>query len=818
MAERALSELVVIEYSFGVPGAMCAKAMADLGAKVVKVEPSEGDPTRRSGPFPGGVPNPEASGQFLYLNANKRGITLDIQAREDYGRLIQLLASADVFVTDVSPRRADELGVDYPHLEPVNPRLVATYVTPFGLTGPYRDYKGSDLIAWHMGGMGYETPWFALTDLEKQPPLRAGGYQADYLAGWTAALAAMMAVFHRDAYGIGQMVDVSAMEAVANHIRSNFAFYTHEISKLPESRLKSHFPWIWACRDGYISVSFASAHWWESLRDIMGRPAWAEGPEGGGMDAAVANMDVLEPQLAVWMSRHTRQELYEMLQSRGVPCFPVLSMEEVTKSPQYVDRRFFATQDHPVAGRVKQPGPPARLRRTPWSLDRPAPMLGQHNAEVFGEAARMTQTSGARPAPEAQVAVAQTKGAEVERNRPLQGVRIVDFGWILSVPHCTQWLGTMGAEVIRVESQAHPEGARKGKNASTDGVLGVNRSGPWNNNNYSKLGVTLNLREPQGIELVKELVAVSDVVTENFSPDVMPRLGLNYETLRQVRPDLIMLSGSTVGVTGPERNSTGWGPNTLSYGGLAHLTGYLGGPPQNAGGNLPDYLIGVIMAFYVLSAVRHRRRTGQGQYIEVSMAETVTGLVPEAFLEYSMNGRNVERTGNHVPDKSPHNVYPCDGQDQWVAVAVSDDDEWRAMCRSVGHPQWATDSRFLTLADRKRNEAELDALMGEWTRHRSPHEAMHILQGAGVAAGPVMSTFDLMEDPHFNERGFVVEIDHPEVGPRGLAGLPAKFSAMPKLAYAPAPLLGQHNPMIFGELLGIAEDRVRQLMEDKVIY
>ena len=807
MPGRALSDLKVVEYSRGVAGAMCAKAFADLGADVIKVEPPDGDPARRFGPFPGDHPNTEASGRFIYLNANKRGVTLDLNSAADYERMSRLLAGADVFVTDLARLDLIALGLDYERLGPVHPHLVATYSTPFGLTGPYRDYKGPDLVVYHMGGLGYETPWFSVTDPENQRPLRAGGYQSEYMTGWTAALASMIAVFYRDAYGVGQMVDVSAMETIADHIRANFAIFSHDISQLPESRLKAHFPCIWECKDGYISTSFTFQHWWDALKELMGRPEWADSEEYSKVEVLIPAADEVGPWISEWMKQFTRRELFQMLQENGVPCFPVYSVGEVTRSPQYVERGFFAEQDHPVVGKIMQPGPPVRMWGTPWSLKRPAPTLGQHNSEIFGEPA-------GRPK-RAERSLPTVNGT---KNKPLQGVRVLDFGWILSVPHCTQWLGSMGAEILRVESNAHTEAGRTGARASTDGVTGVNRSGPWNNNNYSKLGLTLNLKDPRAIDLVKELVATCDIVGENFAPGVMERLGLGYEALREVSPDLIYLSGSTLGVNGPDYEATGWGPNTLSYGGLISLTGYEADAPVQAGGNLPDYLIGTVMGFHVLSALSHRRRTGEGQYIEVSMAETVSTLIPEAFMDFSMNGRELGRTGNHVPEMSPHEVYPAEGLDQWVAIAVADDQEWRSLCGAAGHPEWSSDPRFATLGDRKRNENELDRIIGEWTATLPPRDAMHLLQGVGVAAGPVMSTFDLLEDPHFTERGFVIELDHPEVGPRAVAGLPARFSAMPDVAYFPAPLLGQHNDYVFGELLGLDEDRVRQFMDDEVIY
>ena len=275
MPSGALSGIRVVEYSLGPSGAMCAKAFADLGADVLKVEPSGGDPARLLGPFRNDVPDPEASGIFLYLNANKRGLTLDISHQADRHRIHDLIAGADVFVTDVQPIQARALGIDSDTIGELSRRLIRAYVTPFGNTGPYRDWRGTDLIVWHMGGMGWESPAAFVTDLEDHTPLRGRGNMGMYLAGWVAAAGAMCALFHRDTYGVGQEIDVSAMDAVASHIRGNFATYSYDISRLPEDRRKAFFPWIWKAADGYASQTFFLDHWWETLKDMMGRPKWA---------------------------------------------------------------------------------------------------------------------------------------------------------------------------------------------------------------------------------------------------------------------------------------------------------------------------------------------------------------------------------------------------------------------------------------------------------------------------------------------------------------------------------------------------------------
>ena len=833
MPSGALSGIRVVEYSLGPSGATCAKTFADLGADVLKVEPPEGEPARRLGPFLNDRPDPEASGIFLYLNANKRGVTLDLRHPADRGRIHELIGGADVFVTDVQPKQAAALGIDSATVGGLFPRLIRTYVTPFGNTGPYRDWKGTDLIAWHMGGMGWESPAAFVTDPEEHTPLRGRGNMGMYLAGWVAAAGATCALFHRETYGVGQEIDVSAMDAVASHIRGNFATYSYDITRLPESRNKGFFPWIWKTADGYASQTFFLDHWWETLKDMMGRPEWADDEAFDTLAGRRDGCEEIEAHVAEWTKHKKRGELYRSLQSSSVPCFPVQTIDEIVESEHYGARGFFVEQEHPVAGAVKQPGPAVRLFGTPWGLRSPAPTLGQHNSEVAesgfhppdrDERSSEVTDSGFHPHPGPLPEGEGVFTPSAPRNRPLQGVRIIDFGWILSVPYAGGWLGSLGAEVIRVESNTRLEPGRSGLAGAADGIAGVNRSGIWNCLNHSKLGVTLNIRDPEAQELVKELVAVSDVVMENFSTGVLDRLGLGYEDLRKVRPDLIMLSGSTMGTVGPERDSTGFGPNVCSYAGQPSITGYEGGQPQNLGGNWPDYLVGTMMVHSVLSALWHRRKTGEGQRIEIAMAEVVSSMIPEAFMEFTMNGRVAGRIGNHDPHMSPHNVYRCAGDDEWVAIAVQSDDEWGRLCEAMGwlgrsgKAELADDSRFAALESRKINEAALDKLIGEWTRERSPMDVAHLLQAEGIAAGPVMDVMALMVDPHFRERGNVIEMEHTEVGPREVAGLPVRFGDIPRPAYYTAPLLGQHNDEVFGGLLGHAASRVSALRESRAIY
>ncbi|MBI2305327.1 MAG: CoA transferase [Chloroflexi bacterium] len=400
---------------------------------------------------------------------------------------------------------------------------------------------------------------------------------------------------------------------------------------------------------------------------------------------------------------------------------------------------------------------------------------------------------------------------------PFSNIRVADFSWVYAGPLCTQWLAELGAEVIKVESNHHTDASRR-LAPHHGGVFGLNRSAQFNSLNCSKKSITINMSKPRGRELAKELIKNSDVVVENFAAGVMERLGLGYETLKELKPDIVMLSLSGLGKTGPERSYVAWGPVLTGFTGLTSLTGFPDGRLWGVGGTWVDHLCAMTAAFCLSAALHHRRRTGQGQYIDVSMLENTVAQLGEATMDFSLNGRVRGPLGNWDDIQAPHNCYPCREDDTWVVLAVADDREWRALCQVMGDPPWTKEERFADSYRRWQNREALDQLMATWTRQHTPQEVTELLQKAGVAAGPSHNVPGLVEDPHLNQRGFFVEVVHPEVGPQRMAGLPWKLSACPEPNYQPPPLLGQDNYQVFCQLLGLPETEFAQLVADEVIF
>lgn len=393
----------------------------------------------------------------------------------------------------------------------------------------------------------------------------------------------------------------------------------------------------------------------------------------------------------------------------------------------------------------------------------------------------------------------------------LERLRVADFTIHAAGPFCTLLLAELGAEVIKIESSARLDIVRR-----PHPVYGRTEVSRFEMVNAGKRSVTLNLKTAKGVELAKRLVALSDVVVENFRPGVMERLGLAYPVLRELRSDLIMLSISTSGQTGPEREIAGYAPMFAALGGLGALTGYPDGPPVELR-HAMDHANGLVGAFAVLVALTHRRRTGRGQYIDLAMREVASSLIGEVLLTQAMNGEAPGRMGNRDPVMVPHGVYPCKGEDRWVAIAVGSDAEWRALCRALGDPEWARDPRLSDAVGRRAREDEIDARLAEWCRERTPDEVMWRLQRAGVAATPSMSAEDLLRDPHLRERQAFPELVDLRHGRRQVIGPPWRFSSTPAAVRKWSPDLGEDNRYVLSDLLGLTRAEIEALAAEGVV-
>ena len=790
----ALGHLRVVELA-GPESRYCGKVLADLGADVIKVEPPGGDQSRHFAPFAGDEPDRERSLNFANFDANKRSVVLDLAAPDGRDEARRLADSADMLIESFAPGYVDDLDLGFESLVRNNPGLIVISVSPFGRTGPYRDYLGGDLVAQAMGGLMY------VQGDDTRPPCAAPSDQASQLTGLHAAYGALAALRHRSVTGQGQHVDVSMHEVVAHMMLSipRYAYFG-EIVRRTGTASPVAPNGYYKCSDGYACVSvFFDDHWlrmveWMGL-DALDDPIWHDG------DFRRANPDLIDDMVAEFARSQTVREIVDEGQRRHIVVSAMHSLEEVVDGPQLRERDYFVQVDHPRIGRHRYPGAPYRLSRTPWRVRRPAPLLGQHQDEVLGD----RKATADRPKPfEGQAR--RSGGGSSEA--PLRGVRIVDFSRVWAGPFGTRYLADLGAEVIKIESSGYLDTLRTSK-----------QSAPlYTEINRSKLGITVNFRDPRGQALVKRLVEVTDVVMENFSAGVMERRGLGYDELSKANPGVIMVSMPGFGSTGPIASHLSYGQSLMAYSGLAVLWGY---PDSSYEArpkvHYPDFISAASASTAIVAAIEHRARTGVGQRIEVPQAESVISSMGVAVLDYTVNGRSQQPMGNRSPNTAPQGCYPCRGDDQWCVISCGSDDQWSRLREVIGDPGCTQDPRFDATASRLEYQDELDEGIAEWTRHYTPYQVMRMLQKHGVPAGVVQSSEQLYQDYHLRSRGFIVESQNAEWGRLENSGVVVGLSASPGRIDRGMPGVGEHNTYVFSELLGLSSDEVAQLSEEGVM-
>ena len=397
----------------------------------------------------------------------------------------------------------------------------------------------------------------------------------------------------------------------------------------------------------------------------------------------------------------------------------------------------------------------------------------------------------------------------------LAGIRVLDFTWVWAGPIIGRHLADYGAEVITIENSAYLDLARK--LMFKDGVYDPDMAVAFTNYNAGKKSLTLNMAKPEAIDIVKRLVAISDIVVESMTPKAMRKWGLHYEALRKIKPALIMLSTCMQGQTGPYNMSPGNGAILPALSGISEVTGWSDRGPIGQGGPYTDFLAGAMGAAAVLTALVHRERTGEGQYIDMSQNECAMHFITPAFLDYSANGRLATRMGNHRPGFAPHGVYPCAGDDTWCTIAVRTDAEWQGLCAVMGYPAWSQDPQFSTRATREAHRDALDAHLTAWTEQFPPQEVMQRLQGASVPAAVVQNIAALDSDPQLAYRQHYARLQHPKIGTNVIDNYGFRLSATPGGVRAPSPLLGEHNAYVLGTLLGMSQEEITRLTEASVV-
>ena len=806
VASLPLAGVTVVECGQGVAAAFATKLLAMLGAEVIKVEPPQGDITRRRGPFFDDADDPEASGLFLYLNADKYGVVFDLNAAPDRARLDDLLAQADILIHNIPiPERA-ALKLETDAVCRTHPGLIVAGISPFGDHGLYSHYKAYEINVAHASGMASVGP--GCSPFPELPPLKLFGHQAEFQGALNAALAVAAACFDRMKTGAGQGIEVSEQECMTAILEGTLVQYTYAGREASRLGRYSYGPRaIFPCADGWLHTNLAEETQWQRFVELMGNPEWTQEEIFKDRFSRGANSDALEPLLADWTRNWKMLDLYLAAQAKHIPVAPVNRASDVYSDGHLRARNFFGLLPMPnsKAQTVEVPTVPFKSTATGWRLSRAAPRLGEHQQEILAGRSR-------RPA----VPVAQARG-RVSGEGPLSGIRVLDFSWVWAAPFSTMQLAYMGAEVIRIESAKRLCVAR-GLPPFADRQPGPNRAGLFNQWNQGKRSMQLNLAMPQAAAIVNDLVRHCDVVVENFSPGVIAHMGFGYDALRQHRPGLIMASLSGYGQTGPYSRFVNYGPQIGSQSGLYAMTRYPQDRPREGPVAYGDPSMGLLTAFLINVALIHRSRTGEGQYFDVAMWEVLEMVSPEMLLEFAMNRRDSSPMGNHDTMMSPHNCYKALGDaEKWVTIAVGSEAEWRALCAAIGQPSLAEDPRFGTAPMRKRNEEELDRLITQWTSQRDRWEITESLQRCGVAAFPTLNNKDITLDPHLAQRGFLVQLEHPEVGRRTHSGVPWSMSATPCRVNKAAPVLGADTDLVLTELLGYSRGQIEELRAANVL-
>jgi crotonobetainyl-CoA:carnitine CoA-transferase CaiB-like acyl-CoA transferase len=794
-------------------GMYCGKLLADLGAEVVRIEPPGGDPARFFPPLARDERGDAQSLSFLYLNTNKRSLVLDLETDEGAESFRRLAAEADIVIESLAPGTMDALGLGNEVLRSSNAGLVYTSVSSFGQSGPHRAYAGSDLVVSAMaGGM-------VVTGEAEDPPVVLAGSQAHVMASTCAAAASLIALRHRDRTGRGQWVDISGQEVMTavTHV-CGIGKYLDDgiVPKRNGTGLFASVPsGAYACRDGFVYLMVNRPLHWKALAEWIhertGNEEVLDPMFEGPSSVRIEYRELLDIFISDLTKKYDVNEIYHEGQRRHIAITPVNRVLDVARDPHLAARRFFQPVEQADGSRITMPGAPYRLSATPWRIRRPAPLPGQEApADVEGEPESAREPH--RKSTEGAKAAAGQGGA-------LAGLKVVEFTAGMAGPWIGRFMAFCGAEVIKVESRKHPSVVRL-YIPPRERELGIQPAlSPWFTDwDAGKRFISLDLAEPEAVRLAKKLVARADVVIENYSTGVMEKLGLGYEVLKEAQPELIHLSTTGYGDSGPNASYVTWGSNIEAISGLSALTGF---PERDCAFTqfaYPDALSALHGLVAVMAALDHRRRSGIGQHISLSQFEATVASAGSAMMEALAVGREPERLGNRSRRMAPHGSYPCAGEDRWCVISVGDEAAWRRLCRVAGHPEWAEDERFAGVAARLRNQDALDELVAGWSRAHEREALMEMLQAGGVAAGVVQDVDDLLHrDRHLAARGFFEEISHRVKGKVRATGIPLGLTGTPGSSWRAGADYGEDNHEVFGELLGMSETEIRRLEEIGVI-
>ena len=779
VTDRPCSNLRVIEVAGSPAGAYAGLLLGACGAGVLRFEPPGGDPWREVGERWKGV-----GAAYAYLNAGKRAARLRLSADGGRAQILEHVehGGVDVVIESAAPEPLEPLIA-----QDDAPEAVLLRISPFGVgaggsevwgeAGPPRSNEFTD-DAW--SGHLY------LNGAPEREPIARPGLHAHFQAGAHAVIGGLAALLARPRIGRGQTVDVSHVEALAALHQYTTVMWTQAGYVLGRVGNSQGGPWhpvgVHRCKDGYVSLAMPAKEMLHPFLEAAGLGHVARDPRFAEDADRAENREEFDRAIDSWMMAHTAAEIIELGERVRVPIGPVLDALEVLDDPHFRARGFFV----PVDG-----GNGPLVPRGPFLL----------SCETRGRD---------RPAPAAAPQAVLTDG-------PLQGLRVLDLTRVWAGPLATRILGDLGADVIRVEAAwARGPATRPARIAQLSHLYPENdagerpfdRNAAFNKMNRNKRSVTLELNDQAARGIFEELVERADVVCDNFSPRVMPKLGLDARRLHEINPGLIAVSMPGFGNSGPYRDRLAYGPLIESTMGLTSELGYRDGGPHRSGIAWPDPVTALHTAVGALAMLYGRSVSGEGGTVETPMVEATATMFGDHILAAQLRGAAGPRRGNRHPGRAPQGCYPCLGEDRWIAISVCGDQEWRALCGLAGLP---ASFASMSLDQSQANEDRIDGLLSDWTRSRDRDALAAELHRAGIIAAPVADARDLARDPFLEARGFWTELDHREVGRRRYPGLAIHLSATPATYRRAAPCLGEHNREVLVDVLGFSTSRVDEL-------
>ena len=769
-------------------GQLCGRVLADLGMEVIKIEPPAGDPVRKMAPFVRFPDGRLLSTTFAHLNAGKASKVLDLDHEADCDAFCELVGSADVVLESFQPGELQAKGIGYKNLAKINPGIVMASITGFGQTGPKNNLTYNDLIALAESGFLYISGDPAL------PPCKPPETQAYYFASLFATVGVLAALYRRERTGKGDHIDSSMQETLAtqeNIIR--LWANENEIVKRAGSQHASVAPAkIFRCRDGFVYLYVTRQHWKLLLSLWNDHPSIFDAPEWLSYEHRHTHVEDLNPAVEAFIARYTVTDITELLQSQGIPCVPVNTPLAFVKDEHVQSREFIVSAKQPSLGEAKQVA-------MPFLINGIRPPVG--SVPVL-DSWRATGSGRIPPA---------TNGIDVTGTGPLNGMRIVSFDHVLAGPYGATILAELGADVIKIESRKGGMDPFRFFGAGGD----PNVSPRFLEFNRNKRSFTVNLKHPDGQKILHDLVAKADAVLDNYSVDVVERIGLAYHQLCKVRPDIVNLRMPGLGTTGPKRHFSTLGVNITSFTGLTYMWNHPGNtdPPVGSQTVLPDYVSGALCAILIIAGVLNRDRNRDGAFIDLAQSEAAAFMIGATLMEAISSGKNPELLGNASLSSAPHDCYPCSGEDRWCVIATENDQQWLALAGILGNGI-EQDARFKTNADRLRNRDALNMIISQWTKDKDVFAIRDQLQGIGIPAGVVQTGKDLTSDPHLKERGFIVTVESPRLGRVVLPNFPLRFVNNKLSRKWEFPELGRDTEAVLRDVVGYSATTIAAYKQD----